>query len=56
MESITLPNGCTLVPGGRVRIKRSQLYEMKTDLFDKGVLSLDESAWSFDSEVVQWLT
>jgi hypothetical protein len=56
MKEIILSNGCTLVPGGRIRIKRAQLSEINTDLFNSGVLSLDDSAWSYDSEVIQWFS
>jgi hypothetical protein len=54
MDSITLPNGCTLRPGCRVRLPSEQVWAIPAHLVEELKLELDDNAASPGSEVVVW--
>lgn len=53
-RSLVLPNGSILQPGRRVRLLRSQVFEIPEDIADKLGLVLIDDAWSYDTEVIYW--
>ncbi len=53
-RSLLLPNGSLLEPGRRVRLLRSQVFEIPQDIADKLGLVLIDDAWSYDTEVIYW--
>ena len=54
LPELLLPNGCVLVPGGRIRIPREQLGQIDNATAEALGLVLDDSAASPWSEVVVW--
>lgn len=53
-EGLKLPNGSVLRPGGRVRLLRSQAFQIPESVVETLGLELDEGAVSGDTEVVVW--
>lgn len=53
-RSLVLPNGSLLEPGRRVRLLRSQVFEIPEHIADKLGLVLIDDAWSYDTEVIYW--
>ena len=51
---IKMPNGCNLVPGGRIRMSLKQVFEIPEGIIEKYGLELDDNAASPGSEVVMW--
>ena len=54
MTELLLPNGVILRPGGRVRLPRSQVFDIPEEIGEQLGLELDHAAASWDSEVIVW--